>query len=247
MVNFWKLVNGVIKESDIILLVLDARMPELTRNREIESKIKQYKKEIIYVLNKCDLVEKSVIEKLKKNYNPCVFVSSKEKFGGTLLFKKIFEISRGENCVVGVLGYPNVGKSSVINLIKGQKAASTSSYSGHTTGIQFVKAKGKIKLIDTPGVLEFSEKDIEKKIIIGAMNPQHVKEPEFYAIVLVEKFQKMFEAFYGLKYTDGFDFIEELALKRNILVKGGLPDVKRMGRQMLSDWQKGKIHEFLLK
>ena len=48
MVNFWKLVNGVIKESDIILLVLDARMPELTRNREIESKIKQYKKIITF-------------------------------------------------------------------------------------------------------------------------------------------------------------------------------------------------------
>ena len=139
MVNFWRLVNKVIKDSDILLLVLDARMPELTRNREIESKIKENKKKIIYVLNKADLIEKSHAEKIKKTLNPCVFVSSKEKLGGTMLFKKIFELSHGEGCSVGVLGYPNVGKSSVINLIKGRKSASTSSYSGHTKGIQFVK------------------------------------------------------------------------------------------------------------
>lgn len=247
MVNFWNLVNKVIKDSDILLLVLDARMPELTRNRELEQKIKQYKKNIIYVLNKCDLVEKAQIERTKKQFNPCVFVSSKEKFGGTLLFKKIFEISHGEECVVGVIGYPNVGKSSVINLIKGKKSASTSSYSGHTTGIQFVSARGKIKLIDTPGVLEFNEKDIEKKILIGAMNPQHVKEPDYYAMTLIDKYPKMFEKVYKLKYTDGYEFLETLAEKKNVLVKGGSPDIKRMGRKILMDWQQGKVHEALLK
>ncbi len=246
MTNFWKLVNRVIKDADIILLVLDARMPEMTRNREIEQKIKQQKKDLIYVLNKCDLVEKEQLEKLKKKYNPSVFVSSKEKYGGTLLFKKILEISRGEECIVGVLGYPNVGKSSVINLIKGKKAASTSPTSGHTKGIQFVSARGKIKLIDTPGVLEFSEKDIEKKIVIGAMNPHHVKEPDYYAMKLIEEYPKMFETFYNLKYTDGYEFVEKLALKKNVLVKGGEPDIKRMGRRILRDWQRGKIHAKLL-
>ncbi|MBT3720727.1 GTPase RsgA [archaeon] len=247
MVNYWRLVNKVIKEADILLLILDARMPKLTRNREIEEKIRQNKKQIIYVLNKCDLVEKNQLDDIKKGFDPCVFVSSTQKLGGTLLFKKILELSKGEDCIVGVLGYPNTGKSSVINLINGKKAASTSSYSGHTRGVQFVKAKGKIKLIDTPGVLQFNEKDIEKKILIGVMNPQHVKEPDFYAMLLIEKKPEIFEKYFDIKYGDGTDFLEKLALKQNVLIKGGLPDTKRIGRKILQDWQQGKIHEFLLK
>lgn len=247
MVNFWKLVNKVIREADILLLVLDARMPELTRNKELEQKIREKKKNLIFVLNKADLVSKEMNEKIKKDYDPCIFVSAKKKLGGTLLLKKILEISRGEECVVGVLGYPNTGKSSVINLLKGKKAASTSSYSGHTRGIQFVSAKGKIKLIDTPGVLEFNEKDIEKKIIIGAMNPQHVKEPDYYALKLIDQYPEMFEIYFGEKIEDTYEFLEKIALKKNILVKGGEPDVNRLGRKILDDWQKGRIHEALLK
>ena len=245
MVNFWKLVNKVIKEADILLLVLDSRMPELTRNRELEQKIGS--KKLIYVLNKCDLIHKDEMEEVARKYSPSVFVSSREKLGGTLLFRKIMELSRGEPCIVGVIGYPNVGKSSVINLLKGKKSASISPQSGHTRGIQFISAKGKIKLIDTPGVLEFSEKEIMKQIMIGSKNPQHVKEPDYYAAKLIEQFPKMFEKHCGLEYAgDPYDFLEKFALKSNTLVKGGNPDMNRIGRMLLQDWQKGKVHEKFL-
>ena len=233
MVNFWKIVNSVIREADILLLVIDSRFPEFTRNKELELKIKTKEKKIIYVLNKCDLINENNIKGVSKEFQPCVFVSSKNKLGGTLLFKKIMQLSKGLPCIVGVLGYPNVGKSSVINLLKGRKSASVSSQSGHTRGIQFVKAKGKIKLIDTPGVLQFQEKDLMKQVIIGSYNPQHLKEPEYYAMHLVEKYPELFEKYYDVKYEDGYDFLEKAALKKNILKKGGLPDIPRFSRQVL--------------
>lgn len=246
MVNFWKLVNSVIKEADILLLVIDSRFPEHTRNSEIEQKIKQNKKHILYVLNKSDLIPEREMRPLKAEFSPCIFVSSKKKLGGTMLFKKIMEIVRGKECAVGVLGYPNVGKSSVINLLKGKKSASVSSQSGHTRGIQFVRAKGKIKLIDTPGVLEFSEKDLYKQVLIGAFNPQHIKEPEYYAMRIIEQYPKLFEKYYDLEYSDPFEFLEEASLSKHILMKGGQPDVVRFSRQLLYDWQKGKVHEHYL-
>ena len=109
--------------------------------------------------------------------------------------------------------------------------------------------KGKIKLIDTPGVLQFNEKNIEMEITIGSMNPQHVKEPDYYAMILIEKYTTLFEKFYNEKYEkDASDFIEKVAYKRNLLKKGGEADLQRFGRQLLQDWQKGKIHEeFLVK
>jgi len=230
-------VNSVIRDSDILLMVLDARFPELTRNKEIEEKILSENKTILYVYNKTDLV-KSVNVK----YSPYVRVSSKDKLGGTKLFRKIMELSRGKPCSVGVLGYPNVGKSSVINLLKGKKSASVSSQSGHTRGIQFVKAKGKLKLIDTPGVLQFKEKDLLKQIIIGAFNPQHIKEPEYYAMLIIEKYPRLFENYYGYKCEDPSEFIENVAALRKLLKRGGEADTVRFARQLLYDWQTGKIH-----
>jgi len=125
MASFWRLVKKVIRDADIIMLVLDARFPELTRNEEIEEKVEEQDKQLLYVLNKCDLVSEEKIEELSKRYRPSVFVSTKSKLGSTVLYKKIMKISQGEDCVVGVVGYPNVGKSSVINMLKGRSSAST--------------------------------------------------------------------------------------------------------------------------
>src|SRR3989338_8776405 len=130
MKNFWGIVNHVVKQADIILLVLDARFPEQTDNPELIEKAGE--KDIIYVLNKADLVERKTLEHLKKKYPNCIYISSKEHQGTTMLLHKILEIAQGQKVSVGVVGYPNTGKSSVINALKGRKSASTSPHSGHT-------------------------------------------------------------------------------------------------------------------
>ncbi len=245
MANFWYLVNKVIADADILLLVLDSRFPEITRNKEVEQKVEFSKKKILYVLNKSDLVTDEEIKKLSRDYNPCVFVSCKERLGGTLLFKKIMELSRGEPCNIGVLGYPNVGKSSVINLLKGKKSAAVSSHAGHTKALQLIKAKGKVRMLDTPGVLPYEEKDKVKQIIVGSINPQELDNPEFYALKVIDLFPDIMEKYYGTKCKDSYEFLETVALKRNFLIKGGVPDTRRFSVNLLQDWVTGKMHEKL--
>src|SRR3972149_5914277 len=141
--KFWIMVNKVIAEADVLLLVLDARMVEETRNDEIESKVKEAGKPLIYVLNKCDLVDKHVMEQYKRKLPNSVFISAKDHLGTTMLRMKIMVAASrmGLSRVnVGVLGYPNVGKSSVINALKGKGSAKTSSMSGQTRHIKKIRS-----------------------------------------------------------------------------------------------------------
>ena len=152
MPSYWRHVNRVLKEADLIIEVLDARLIEETRNREIESKVKTLGKKLLFVINKCDLVNKAKLDEAKKTLKPCVFISSKDHLGTTILKKKILELSKGQNVIVGVVGYPNVGKSSLINALSGRGAARTSSESGYTKGMQKIRVDNKILVLDTPGV-----------------------------------------------------------------------------------------------
>lgn len=243
MPSFWKHVNTVIKASNVVIEVLDARMVEETRNREIEAKIKQFDKKIIYVLNKCDLIRKEEAERLKEKLNPCVFVSSTQKLGTTLLKKKIMELSRGEEVVVGVVGYPNVGKSSLINALAGRSAARTSITSGFTKGLQKVRVGNKITLLDTPGVFPEKEKDNIKHGMSGAIDFSKLKDPELVALKLIEENKKQICQFYGVRGEDAEEILELIGIKCNKLSAGGKVNEDATARMILKDWQTGKIQK----
>lgn len=242
MVDFWGRVNKVIKNADIILEVLDARMIGKTRNPEIERKIEKYGKRIIYVINKCDLADRKTIDQAHKELQPSVFVSSTQRLGTTLLKKKILEISRGEPTVVGVVGYPNVGKSSVINGISGRKSARTSCSSGFTHGIQKVKVSDKITLLDTPGVFPDKEKNEEKHAFTGAIDYSKVKEPAMVVLRLITENTLDICQYYGVQEKeDPEEILEEIGIKANKLLPGGIVDEDTVSRMILKDWQTGKI------
>ncbi len=232
MKSFWKAVNGVISEADIILHIVDARNVNETRNKEIENKVK--KKVLIYVINKCDLVDKDILEREKKELKNSVFVSSTEYHGMRKLKEKIIIAGKRlgiEKPRVGVLGYPNVGKSSVINALKGKGSARTSSQSGFTKGKQDIAAK-KFTLIDTPGVIPYKE---EESALNGSIDFSKVKEPEVAVYDLMEKFPDLLK-FYKVEDLD------ELAIKKNFLKKKAEPDSNRAARFILKEWQEGKIN-----
>ena len=247
MANFWRVVNEVIERADVLLLVLDSRLVDETRNSEIENKIRKMKKSLIFVMNKADLVNKDDLEKKKKQFPDCVFVSAKEGFGKTMLRNKIKETARRNGIktpkiFVGVLGYPNVGKSSLINSLKGKSSAKTSIMSGYTKGLQKVRVDGEIIMLDTPGVIPYQEKDMMKHSFIGTIDFVHCKEPDLVVMELMEKFPGKIEKYYGIEVQeDKEEEIEEIAHKINILKKGGIPDVVRASRMILKDWQKGDI------
>ncbi len=238
--QFWEVVNRVIEKSDIVLEVLDARFPDKTRNREIEDKARKFGKKIIYVVNKCDLVEKGEVEKLKRKLRPSVFVSATKHQGTMILLRTISRMAK-DKVVVGVVGYPNTGKSSVINALKGRASASSSPQSGHTKGEQLVKVTRKIYLMDTPGVLPYMEKDEVKHALIGSVDFSKVKDVEDTALRIIESNIKRIKKHFGIKADDPEEVLEEIALKLNKLKKGGVPDTKAAARSLLQDIQRGRI------
>jgi len=241
MPSFWEQVNKVLREADIIIEVLDARMIEETRNKEVEDKIQKYGKQMLYVITKSDLVDQKTAEQAKKTLTPSVFISAKERFGTTILKKKILELSRGQPVVVGVVGYPNVGKSSLINALGGKHKAKTSSESGYTKGVQKIRISPKILLLDTPGVFPNKEKDLAKHGKIGAVDYSKIKDPEVAALTLINEESEAMRDYYDVSGEDAEEVLEKIAFKFNKLSKGGLPNLEIAARLVLKDWQTGKI------
>ena len=242
MVNYWRIVDTVIAKADIILMVVDARMIEQTRNLEIERKVGASGKKLITVINKADLVPKDVLEPYKQKLDPCVFVSAQKFYGMTRLRHKILEISQGEAVTVGVVGYPNTGKSSIINSLKGKASAGVSSVSGFTKGKQNIKIDSKIMVIDTPGVLsEQDNKHAEKFVITATMNVKD--DPELVAYELIKIHKQEILQHYDIQefcHTEE-EVLEALAKRLNKVAKGGVPDTETASRMLLQEWQKGKI------
>ncbi len=244
MPSFWRHVNKVLKEAEIIIEVLDARMVEETRNFEIEKKIHDLGKKILYVFNKCDLAEEEKLKTIKHTLKPSVFISSKDRLGTTMLKKKILELSKGEAVIVGIVGYPNVGKSSLINALSGRGAAKTSSESGYTKGFQKIRVDPKIMLLDTPGVLPRKEKDLAKHSKTGALSYGKIKDVETAALTLIEDEKERIIKFYKIDCDnddEGEDILEQIAFKFNKLSHGGKANLEVAARMLMKDWQIGKI------
>ena len=248
MPSYWTLVKQVIQDADILLLVLDARLVDESRNSELEKKISDSEKPFIYILNKCDLVNRKETQKICKELQPSIMISATKHLGVSKLRERIhIEATRlkKKEVVVGVLGYPNVGKSSLINALKGRKSAPTSPLSGHTKSLQRIRVGKRILLMDTPGVIPYDEPKEEnfiKHAVIGSIDYTHIREPDIVVVDLLTKFPGRLEAYYEVEpMDDPYEVIEVIAKKRNVLKKGGTPDEMRMARMILTDWQKGRI------
>ena len=248
-----EIVRQIILQSDIIFEILDARFWQETRNLKLENEILKLGKKLVFVLNKSDLVDKKKLAKqMQDNYiYPYVLVSCKDRKGSGELRERIKIEKRKinkEKTHVGVIGYPNTGKSSVINILIGKKIARVASESGFTKGMQKVKLSENIYLIDTPGVIPLSEnsnlriKDLVKHAQINVRDWDRVKEPEMILHILVEQYPGIFEKFYNIQANgDSEILIEELARKKHILKKGNVVNGDRVARMILRDFQEGKI------
>ena len=246
------IMEKIITEADIILEILDSRFIEKTRNLEIEKSVKELGKKIIYIFNKSDLAD---IDRIKRNIElsnlkPGLFFSSKERKGsGTL--KKLIKIEAHkigkENVNIGVIGYPNSGKSSLINLLIGRKIAGTSSEAGYTKGVQKAKISKGIYLIDTPGIIPPSEKKSglgfeTKQTSIGSTTWDRTKNPDVVVFNLMKEYPGLLEKYYNIPAQGDVEIlIEKLGRKLNYLKKGNEIDEPRTAKKILKDWQEGKI------
>ncbi|MFH1430897.1 MAG: GTPase [Nanoarchaeota archaeon] len=244
-----ELTKKIIEDSDILLQVLDARFMEETRNKEVEEILKKKKKKIIYVINKADLIDKNQ----KQNLYPYVFVSCTQRKGirelRDLIKRNAKKLKKEDDRVnVGIIGYPNTGKSSLINLLIGKNSAKTAAEAGFTKGLQKLKLSPGILLIDSPGIIpEAGYSAVNRAAItqhtkLGGRSYSQVKEPELVVSDLIMEFPNIFETFYNIDSESNPEiFIEKLGKKKGFLKKGGEVDEDKTARSILRDWQEGKI------
>jgi ribosome biogenesis GTPase A len=247
----------IIQDSDIILEVLDARFIQETRNQKFEDELKKKKKRVIYVFNKADLIDKSNV-KLPPEITNYVFVSSTLRKGIRELRDKIkMEAKRinkkkeetdPQKVTVGIIGYPNTGKSSLINSLIGKSSAGVGSDAGFTKSMQKIKLSQNIVLMDSPGIIperEYAPQDREKLSLnakLGARSYSQIKEPELVIALLVRDYPNLLERFYKIDAKgDSEVLLEQLGKKKGFLKKGGEVNEDTTARLILKDWQSGKI------
>ncbi|MBU0614847.1 MAG: 50S ribosome-binding GTPase [Nanoarchaeota archaeon] len=232
-----EIVDNVIRHADIVLIVLDARRVAESTNRLVETKVKRFGKRFLYVINKCDLVEKNKQIRIPNS----VRISAKNRLGTLSLLRRIRTLSGKKDVVVGVVGFPNTGKSTLINILKGKKSAPTSPVAGYTKGLQKIRISHDIMMIDTPGVLPYSRKR-PSDVVIGAIDTDKILDPEAAVAELIESLDGRIEEYFGVeKKEDKFETLDEIALKKNIIKKKGEPDSKRMAKEIIRLVQTGKI------
>lgn len=251
--KFPEIVDEIINESNIILEILDARFIDETRNLMFEKKIKEKGKKIIYVLNKVDLMKKhelvQAVNRMRR-FNH-VAISAKDKRGIKELREKIkIEVKKlklNEKIFVGVIGYPNTGKSSLINLLSGTGKTEVSKESGYTKGKKKVYLTKDIILIDSPGVFPEKEKKetkveyLSRHIELLSKGYDNVDNPEDVLDYLMKKYPKKFEKFYNVNVADSEELIEVIGKRKNLLKKGGEVNEDRTARFILKDFQDGRI------
>lgn len=248
----------VVDASDVICEILDSRDPLGTTCSYVETFIKQNcpHKHIIYILNKCDLVPTwataAWIKYLSSRYPTIAFHASiNNPFGKPALFQLLRQFDAlhkdKKNISVGFIGYPNVGKSSVINTLKKQKCCKAAPIPGETKVWQYVSLTKRIYLIDCPGVVYEEGQTQMDRVLKSVVRAEKIEEPmEFISGILEKANPKYLRDIYKINtWKDAEDFVSQCAKNFGKLVKGGDPDLKAMAKILLTDWQRGKIPFFI--
>ncbi|KAF9918604.1 GTPase required for pre-60S ribosomal subunit nuclear export and maturation [Lobosporangium transversale] len=253
--RIWGELYKVIDSSDVVIHVLDARDPLGTRCSNVEYHIKKEArhKQLIFVLNKCDLVPTWVTAKwvktLSKEYPTLAFHASiNNSFGKGSLIQLLRQFSAlhsdKKQISVGFIGYPNTGKSSIINTLRGKKVCNVAPIPGETKVWQYITLMKRIYLIDCPGVVHPSTTDTETDIVLkGVVRVENVKQPDDYIPELLNRVRPEYiQRTYELDHwEDSVDFLTQLAKRTGKLVKGGEADLGSVAKMVLNDWLRGKI------
>lgn len=256
--RIWNELFKVIDSSDVVIQVLDGRDPMGTRSKHIENFLRKEKphKHLVFVLNKCDLVPPWVSQKwvtiLSQEYPTMAFHASiTNPFGkGALinLLKQFGKLNEDKKQIsVGFIGYPNVGKSSIINTLKSKKVCKVAPIAGETKVWQYITLMRRIYLIDCPGVV-YPTGDTDTEIVLkGIVRVENVKDPEFHIPELMNRVKKEYlEKTYNVtNWKDPVHFLEMYARRTGKLMKGGEPNISSVAKMILNDFQRGKLPYFI--
>ncbi|CAG0883671.1 unnamed protein product [Cyprideis torosa] len=257
--RIWGELYKVIDSSDVVIQVLDARDPQGTRSHNIEKFLREEKshKHLILVLNKCDLVPTSVTRKwvqhLSAEYPTLAFhASMKNPFGKGALINLLRQFGKlhqdKKQISVGFIGYPNTGKSSVINALRSKKVCNVAPIAGETKVWQYVTLMKRIYLIDCPGVVYPHEESDTEKVLKGVVRVELVDEPQQYIQEVINRVgADRLCTTYGFSeaISDSDEFLAHVARRSGKLLRKGEPDLRTAAKMVLNDWQRGKLPYFV--
>ncbi|EPS94758.1 hypothetical protein FOMPIDRAFT_1063067 [Fomitopsis schrenkii] len=257
----------VIDSSDVILHILDARDPMGTLCESVLEFIRKEKahKQVVLVINKCDLVPNWVtaryIQHLTPRYPTLAFhASPNHSFGKGSLIQLLRQFSQlhsdKKQISVGFVGYPNVGKSSVINTLKASKVCTVAPVPGETKVWQYITLTKRIYLIDCPGIVPTSARDSQTGTVLkGVVRVEALATPSEHVPALMARVKPVYLArTYGVPLPDPEDpskgwepeaLLDKLARMKGRLLKGGEPDREAVAKILLSDWTRGRIPFFV--
>jgi len=262
--RIWAELYKVVDSSDVLVFVLDARDPQGTRCPQLERELKKNHphKHIVFLLNKVDLVPTWVtrrwVEVLTKEFPTLAFHASvTNPFGKSALLNLLRQfgclLKQRKHVTIGMVGYPNVGKSAVINTLKKKKVCKSACVPGETKVWQYIALTKRIYLLDCPGIVPSSEGDVKSdtaKVLKGVVRAERINSPSDYIDEVVQRVKrayliKKYKLSPDATWKNAEDFLTILGKKMGKLVKGGDADLDTTARIVLYDWQRGKIPFFV--
>ena len=248
----------VLDSSDVVIQVLDARDPMGTRSKQMEDYLKKNMrhKHLVFVLNKCDLVPtwctKKWVALLSEEYPTLAYHASFQHcFGKAALFDLLRQLALlhkdKKQISVGFIGYPNVGKSSIINTLKKKQVCKVAPIPGETKVWQYITLLRNIYLIDCPGIVPPTEDSDADIVIKGVVRAEKLAEPEMVVPELLERVKKEYLVkTYGIaEWSDWEDFLDKMAKKYGKLLKKGEGNMRQAAVMLINDVQRGKVPYFV--
>ena len=256
-----------IKLIDLVIELVDARIPQSSRNPDIDELAKN--KSRILLLNKSDLADarqnKEWAEYFQKKGFLVQEINSKSGSGVKAIqglvqedCKEKIERDRKRGIVnrpvrAMVVGIPNVGKSTFINSFAGKACAKTGNKPGVTKGKQWIRLNKGLELLDTPGILwpKFEDQTVGMRLaFIGSMNDEilHMDEMALELIgFLREHYKGILQERYGIEETgENLACLMEIAKQRRCYAKGEILDYEKAATLLMDDFRSGKLGRITL-
>lgn len=256
-----------IKLIDLVIELVDARIPESSRNPDIDELGKN--KARLILLNKADLAEdkwnERWIEYFQGKGYSCVKVNSKSGGGIKSIHSVIQEackekierdrkrgiLNRPVRAMVA--GIPNVGKSTFINSLAGKACTKTGNKPGVTKGKQWIRLNKNVELLDTPGILwpKFEDQTVGMKLAFIGSIKEEILQSEELSAEFIRFMQTSYPGVLAGKYAieeegDCYEVLGRIAQSRHCLVRGNELDMKKASLLLLDDFRSGKLGRLTL-